>query len=296
MCGGAFSTPASTDPTHGLSPRVRGSPRNSRKWWTQARSIPACAGEPLNWSRTKTRRRVYPRVCGGARTGRRPTARSPGLSPRVRGSRDGAGIGSVGVWSIPACAGEPAVAATAVGLGEVYPRVCGGATDVGERTPGVTGLSPRVRGSPGMDGKPRYRLRSIPACAGEPTPGINGVSASQVYPRVCGGARKTNFTAGLSSGLSPRVRGSRIRLCFPFLCRRSIPACAGEPMPDRPAEPPNQVYPRVCGGARVGVLLNGHSKGLSPRVRGSHGCGLSPSKRASGLSPRVRGSRMDEKS
>ena len=49
----------------GLSPRVRGNPTPNTEYIYGNRSIPACAGEPILWQTIGTRRRVYPRVCGG---------------------------------------------------------------------------------------------------------------------------------------------------------------------------------------------------------------------------------------
>ena len=71
------------------------------------RSIPACAGEPFCLLILMMLTRVYPRVCGG--TGATTSASRPkrGLSPRVRGNRDGVRVGQHDPRSIPACAGEP---------------------------------------------------------------------------------------------------------------------------------------------------------------------------------------------
>ena len=71
----------------GLSPRVRGNRTAATTPSTAARSIPACAGEPLRAHPTGQAAEVYPRVCGGTREQhqRRLTAR--GLSPRVRGNQ-----------------------------------------------------------------------------------------------------------------------------------------------------------------------------------------------------------------
>ena len=89
-----------------------------------------------------------------------------------------------------------------------------------------------------------------------------------VYPRVCGGTDYLRMQSALQDGLSPRVRGNRLVPCYAPLLARSIPACAGEPVPPNvsiympkvyPAcagEPESQrwgrirpgVYPRVCGG------------------------------------------------
>ena len=70
-------------------------------------------------------------------------------------------------------------------------------------------------------------------------------------------------------GLSPRVRGSprRRTRCDPS--RRSIPACAGEPLVTGGGHHEPRVYPRVCGGALGWDPEHTDEEGLSPRVRGS---------------------------
>ena len=140
------------------------------------------------------------------------TSISAGLSPRVRGSHGWSGGLDQCYGSIPACAGEPE-----------YPD---GSYDE------AAGLSPRVRGS-----RPRH-LRaggeqgSIPACAGEPSSRRAGLRQARVYPRVCGGAVPSGWTAQTETGLSPRVRGSLVHHGEHGSPIGSIPACAGEPCQD----------------------------------------------------------------
>ena len=128
VCGGTTETETSPRCVRGLSPRVRGNRRGRGRGAGREGSIPACAGEPRSASRCRSRRRVYPRVCGGTATrpGQRVTV--TGLSPRVRGNHHRALALHGALGSIPACAGEP-------------PAVWG----AGMR---LTGLSPRVRGNP----------------------------------------------------------------------------------------------------------------------------------------------------
>ena len=76
--------------------------------------------------------------------------------------------------------------------------------------------------------------------------------STMVYPRVCGGARKCLTKVACVSGLSPRVRGSRLPIRTVCRLRRSIPACAGEPSAHPDSVSAAKVYPRVCGGARYG--------------------------------------------
>ena len=70
------------------------------------------------------------------------------------------------------------------------------------------GLSPRVRGNHRGDRLSRWCGRSIPACAGEPSPAAVTTADSRVYPRVCGGTIGSADYKGESIGLSPRVRGN----------------------------------------------------------------------------------------
>ena len=91
---------------------------------------------------------------------------------------------------------------------EVYPRVCGGTglarPDIGP----FFGLSPRVRGNQSRLLVPCHRVRSIPACAGEPAMNRSSVVSMPVYPRVCGGTASRLAKNRTGSGLSPRVRGN----------------------------------------------------------------------------------------
>ena len=110
-------------------------------------------------------------------------------------------------------------------------------------------------------------LRSIPACAGEPTGTCITRRLMRVYPRVCGG------TGGHATDQERVVR--------------SIPACAGEPATatpgpgamsglsprvrgnlslSAPASLPLRVYPRVCGGT-LEIRHCRHSLSLSRSVR-----------------------------
>ena len=74
--------------------------------------------------------------------------------------------------SIPACAGEPPSLTLVALTIKVYPRVVrGNPYDLTRHTGSGMGLSPRVRGNRADDGDRLHYLRSIPACAGEPSAG-----------------------------------------------------------------------------------------------------------------------------
>ena len=86
---------------------------------------------------------------------------------------------------------------------------------------------------------------------------------------MCGGTWVTPEWLAALSGLSPRVRGNPTPYARWPPPWRSIPACAGEPLPAVVTGLARPVYPRVCGGtAGLGAGLD-RSTGLSPRVRGN---------------------------
>ena len=208
-------------------------------------------------------------MCGG--TARLPglTHQHSGLSPRVRGNRNGAGGTFSIIGSIPACAGEPRSVACCALPSAVYPRVCGGTYDITTQILALPGLSPRVRGNQTRRRCCIIGVGSIPACAGEPMCPARRICPTRVYPRVCGGPPVRLGKRPTGAGLSPRVRGNHRFAHHRPASPGSIPACAGEP-PEPEGQPGGQeVYPRVCGGTG-GALGSGLvCYGLSPRVRGN---------------------------
>ena len=86
---------------------------------------------------------------------------------------------------------------------------------------------------------------------------------------MCGGTWPERRIAARNQGLSPRVRGNHCKLYLAKHCKRSIPACAGEPLHLQRELVTARVYPRVCGGTHPGQSIQASHGGLSPRVRGN---------------------------
>ena len=255
VCGGTRWIWCSGWTPGGLSPRVRGNRQPGRLPPGWSGSIPACAGEPGTSHRRSAPRWVYPRVCGGTRGWGQRSHNGGGLSPRVRGNQNWERESEKWLGSIPACAGEPPRRNCHRPLRTVYPRVCGGTPAYcGNSGPGK-GLSPRVRGNPRRRHPPPAHQRSIPACAGEPARIYIEPPLPAVYPRVCGGTLPQATLAAPGRGLSPRVRGNHRQPLSAVQRERSIPACAGEPVPPQ-------------------CIIR--AKGLSPRVRGNPDRGRLP--------------------
>ena len=186
---------------------------------------------------------------------RPPPSVTMGLSPRVRGNHAGSACGPYRGGSIPACTGEPLRLSNPVRPRTVYPRVYGGTIVLGGLYGCQSGLSPRVRGNRLAAPALRDRLRSIPACTGEPRCPSPSTTSSAVYPRVYGGTSSRWYWKSIVGGLSPRVRGNLPDDQAPTGQDRSIPACTGEPLSCRQAPMRVQVYPRVYGGTFAGQYV-----------------------------------------
>ena len=135
----------------------------------------------------------------------------------------------------------------------------------------ATGPSPRVRGSRQGVRHGHLIVRTIPACAGEPSTSRSRSSARRDHPRVCGGAASVDISPPPKRGPSPRVRGSLRRARGVVQAPGTIPACAGEPGKGSFGTYLARDHPRVCGGARKAATVLGLVSGPSPRVRGSRG-------------------------
>ena len=169
VCGGTTCRSWSMNTGRGLSPRGRGNRPASHYGDASTGSIPAWAGEPHPRCPAQYMDRVYPRVGGGTVPAAPDLRLVAGLSPRVRGNPGQFAAPVVPPRSIPACAGEPSTTRTTRSRPAVYPRVCGGTGLRCHRLRLRLGLSPRVRGNRALRPPRAGRVRSIPACAGEPT-------------------------------------------------------------------------------------------------------------------------------
>ena len=76
---------------------------------------------------------------------------------------------------------------------------------------------------------------------------------------------------GYCRGLSPRARGNRHKDRNAHNNRRSIPACAGQPIGVTRAFRAKLVYPRVRGATKYRKNAGAVPPGLSPRARGNQG-------------------------
>ena len=151
----------------------------------------------------------------------------------------------------------------------VHPRACGERLLPRDSARSRSGSSPRVRGT---DLDPRVQKidhRFIPARAGNGRGGLGVLMSDPVHPRACGEGSLMSSTCTMSSGSSPRVRGtgeSRPPWRRPG---RFIPARAGNGRLCPTSRIACSVHPRACGEGIYPCALLPPKSGSSPRVRGT---------------------------
>ena len=212
---------------------------------------------------------VHPRVCGEHATCPGTETQGDGSSPRVRGTLAVSAPGWQVQRFIPACAGNTMTKKSNPTPFAVHPRVCGEHGYLALLRNLRNGSSPRVRGTllivPVLAGVRRF----IPACAGNTTYTGTSMPEQTVHPRVCGEHLRDWTGPWISTGSSPRVRGTRSTCRIARHGTRFIPACAGNtPRASRISYGP-AVHPRVCGEHGRMCARCSRCRGSSPRVRGT---------------------------
>jgi len=153
-------------PAPGSSPRARGTPFMDDLIDASDRVIPACAGNT-----DPDGGRVRP---------------APGSSPRARGTPFMDDLIDASDRVIPACAGNTAAATTPAPAKPGHPRVRGEHDGLAVLCNGLSGSSPRARGTLTPARLREGSGRVIPACAGNTMASPYSATASAGHPRVRG--------------------------------------------------------------------------------------------------------------
>ena len=186
-------------------------------------------------------------MCGEQNALLTVSAKFPGSSPRVRGTEDSANKNEKSDRFIPACAGNRALTVMNRQQSAVHPRVCGEQNPCLPGCHGITGSSPRVRGTVIETCGSRPAGRFIPACAGNSRFPRKAPRTRSVHPRVCGEQNRRCVPDGRAVGSSPRVRGTEFAAKIRYRDKRFIPACAGNRVHSLTKSCSIPVHPRVCG-------------------------------------------------
>ncbi len=134
----------------------------------------------------------------------------------------------------------------------------------------IAGSSPRMRGTLSASSTKITTPRFIPAHAGNTQPADTPLNDDSVHPRACGEHSFVPVVVRLSSGSSPRMRGTRLLYRRFEHHRRFIPAHAGNTFTQSQISVGTSVHPRACGEHLPDLLHRWSSSGSSPRMRGTH--------------------------
>ena len=197
------------------------------------------------------------------------TEKPNGSSPRVRGTRGPHNEQAAAARFIPARAGNASVVVATVNGFPVHPRACGERWLILRHPLGITGSSPRVRGTLPRGRDKRIDARFIPARAGNAYSSCVVTAIISVHPRACGErCGQVGYKFG-ERGSSPRVRGTLPVTVPSAIVVRFIPARAGNAAINVARSILTPVHPRACGERKTthGAYLD--VTGSSPRVRGT---------------------------
>ena len=233
--------------------------------------IPAYAGNTPIVSCICPQAWDHPRVCGEHPNTANSRYMSRGSSPRMRGTHVGHDhVGAVrGI--IPAYAGNTAEMVQDAQDTRDHPRVCGEHIGWGFIGGTSKGSSPRMRGTLG---RRLFRFRSvgiIPAYAGNTLKRDTASPSTRDHPRVCGEHFGAGVPVSISTGSSPRMRGTLKKRGKPMCVIGIIPAYAGNTHARRSRNSTARDHPRVCGEHLFRARRATYIQGSSPRMRGTRG-------------------------
>ena len=192
-----------------------------------------------------------------------------GSSPRVRGTRVPHRLRADALRIIPARAGNAPRRSPPPFVRADHPRACG-ERDCRVLNPhAVHGSSPRVRGTLIEPPAALEYDRIIPARAGNASPPLGLLSWAPDHPRACGERGRSHVSHRLTTGSSPRVRGTPDRRRTRPLPFRIIPARAGNARRESVGGCGPADHPRACGERSDNAAAIAAIGGSSPRVRGT---------------------------
>ena len=268
-CGEQTSPFSRWSETVGSSPRLRGTESDEFNRVAINGFIPAPAGNrPVVWMVIQSMT-VHPRACGEQNLAGTPAARTPGSSPRLRGTDESGERRTGPDRFIPAPAGNSRLSARSCAVRSVHPRACGEQGEVMRFHVFLSGSSPRLRGTVDPHGRELGRHRFIPAPAGNRLSRRGPHASRSVHPRACGEQLTIQAVFRSSFGSSPRLRGTDNPIPFKLDSVRFIPAPAGNSSSRSLNVREESVHPRACGEQFSGARAGPGATGSSPRLRGT---------------------------
>ena len=150
-----------------------------------------------------------------------------------------------------------------------HPRACGAHLILASVRPSIAGSSPRMRGSRSSGQWRCWQGGIIPAHAGLTATARIAVASVRDHPRACGAHCFSCLLVMLTTGSSPRMRGSHKAFAFSRKTTGIIPAHAGLTLHQQTTARRRRDHPRACGAHFCGRPSRCGNLGSSPRMRGS---------------------------
>ena len=177
---------------------------------SKRRFISTCCGKNDYFRAVATVLRTpSPRVWGPL-AALRTVLKSPGSSPRMRGTLSPPRCRFPTKGLIPTYAGNTWGGGGLPAPGWAHPHVCGEHICCGLSSSGLRGSSPRMRGTLSQ---PKLQLHSpglIPTYAGNTSPRLLACRRSGAHPHVCGEHLPLQNVPNPLRGSSPRMRGTPV--------------------------------------------------------------------------------------
>ena len=146
-CGEHFHRNNQWEILQGSSPRLRGTQDGRAESWIRVGIIPALAGNTMVLSSMDRWYWDHPRACGEHTGSFHGAARTPGSSPRLRGTQFISYLPYFLPGIIPALAGNTSRVKFACTVARDHPRACGEHYGRTAYHPRCSGSSPRLRGT-----------------------------------------------------------------------------------------------------------------------------------------------------
>ena len=150
-----------------------------------------------------------------------------------------------------------------------HPRVCGEHYYLYIAPRIEQGSSPRMRGTPSFSWEQCVRAGIIPAYAGNTHIHVPTPIRPRDHPRVCGEHSVNRMGFIMTTGSSPRMRGTRIVVHLFTAGPGIIPAYAGNTYENGWTVVKYRDHPRVCGEHAHQYPYPAFGWGSSPRMRGT---------------------------
>ncbi|PKU92651.1 hypothetical protein CQR45_1846 [Bifidobacterium pseudolongum subsp. globosum] len=207
-CGEHPATGATRSMARGSSPRLRGTLTSPTKRTGGRGIIPALAGNTSVSSHCGYPRGDHPRACGEHVRVEASTVEHMGSSPRLRGTPPTSISSSRARRIIPALAGNTNGRFQLLHVHVDHPRACGEHSTLPAPYPRTLGSSPRLRGTQPFISSLTLHVGIIPALAGNTRWTTSRLIRGRDHPRACGEHEELNRQIDLSTGSSPRLRGT----------------------------------------------------------------------------------------